>query len=59
MSAAILGVASLLLRVNVPDNVVWKTVDSVASTFGHLGESFCLSLVLEGVAGEVDACPAN
>ena len=38
-----------------PDNVVWQAHNLVASSFGHLGEAFGLSLVFEGIAGEVYA----
>lgn len=51
---AISQVPRLLFRVDVPDNVVGKTNDLVASTLGHLGEALGLGLVLESVGGEVD-----
>lgn len=51
-----LCVSWLLVRVDVPDDVVGQAVNSVAGSLGHLGETFCLGLVLEGVAWEVDAC---
>lgn len=50
-----LCVATLLLGVDVPDDVVGKTNDLVAGALGHLGETFGLGLVLESVAREVDA----
>lgn len=52
----LLCVPWLLVRVNVPDDVVRETVDAVARALCHFGETFCLGLVLECVAGEVDAC---
>lgn len=39
----------------MPDNVIGKANDLVACSLGHLGESFGLSLIFEGVAWEVDA----
>jgi hypothetical protein len=39
----------------VPDDVVGETDDLVAGSFGHLGETFCLGLIFERVAGEIDA----
>ena len=39
----------------MPDNIVGQTVDLVACAPGHLGETFGLGLVFEGVGGEVDA----
>lgn len=50
-------VARLLIRVNVPDDIVRKTVHLVSSTLGHAGESLGFSLVLESVGREVDASP--
>jgi hypothetical protein len=49
-----LFVAALLLGVDMPNNVVGEAVDAVTRTLGHLGKTFGLGLVLEGVAGEVD-----
>lgn len=49
-----LRVPGLFLGVNVPDDVVWKTVDLVTGTLGHLRESFRLGLIFESVAREVD-----
>lgn len=51
---AISQVAGLLVRVNVPDNIVGQTNDLVAGTLGHLGEALGFGLVLESVCGEVD-----
>ena len=48
-------ISRFLLGIDVPDNVVWKTVNAVASSFGHFSEAFGFRLVFEGVAGEVDA----
>jgi hypothetical protein len=50
-----LCVAGLLVGVNMPDDVVRETNDFVSGALGHLCETFCLGLVLEGVAREVDA----
>jgi hypothetical protein len=41
--------------INVPNNIIWQTIDTVSSAFGHLREALGLGLVLKGVAGEVDA----
>lgn len=40
----------------MPDDVVGQAVDLVVGALGHLGEALGLGLVLEGVAGKVDAC---
>ena len=53
--ARALCVAGLLLGVNVPDHIVGETVHSVAGALGHLGEAFGLGLVLESIAGKVNA----
>lgn len=50
-----LCVSALLGRVNVPDNIVGETIDSVACSLGHFGKSFGLGLILEGISREVDA----
>ena len=49
------GIARLLLGVDVPDDVVRQSHDLVPGSLGHLGEALRLGLVLEGIAGEVDA----
>lgn len=49
-------VARFLVGVDVPDDVVRKTVHAIAGTLCHFRKAFCLGLVLEGVAGEVYAC---
>ena len=51
-----LCITGLLVRVDVPDDVVGQAVHAVAGAFGHLREALRLGLVFEGVAGEVDAC---
>lgn len=48
-------IARLLVRVDVPDDVVGETDDLVSGAFGHFGEPFRLGLVFEGVAWEIDA----
>lgn len=50
-----LSIAALLFGVNMPNNVVGKTIDFVSGALGHFSKSLCLSLVLKGIAGEVDA----
>ncbi len=50
----LLQIARLLLRVDMPDNVVGQTLDLVTSAQGHLAKAFGLGLILEGVAGKVD-----
>ena len=49
------GIAGLLVRVDVPDDVVGQAEDFVARALGHLCESFGFGLVLECVTREVDA----
>lgn len=44
-----------LICVDVPDDVVGESIDTVAGAFGHLREAFRLRLVLESVAWKVDA----
>lgn len=55
----LLRIARLLLRVNMPYNIVWKTIDAVSGALGHFRKALGFGLVLEGVAGEVDACVSN
>ena len=43
------SVSGLLVRVYVPDNIVGQAEDLVACALGHLGKSFGLGLVFEGV----------
>ncbi len=50
-----LGVTGFLFCVDMPDDVVGETDHFVACSFSHLGESFCLGLILERIAWEVDA----
>lgn len=50
-----LCIAALFFGVDMPDNVIRETIDFVASTLGHFGESFSFGLILESVAGKVDA----
>ena len=52
---AVSGIAGLLVRIDVPDDVVGQSVDAVAGPLGHFGEALGLGLVLECVGGEVDA----
>lgn len=47
-------VACLLFCVNVPDDIVGKALDRVASALGHLSEALGLGLVFERVSREVD-----
>jgi hypothetical protein len=51
-----LEVTGLLIRVDMPHDVVRQTDDLVASTLRHLCEAFGFGLVLKRVAREVDAC---
>lgn len=39
----------------MPYDVVWQSDNFVAGSLGHLGKALRFSLVLKGVAGEVDA----
>lgn len=50
-----LCISWLFFRVDVPDDVVGQTDDFVARSLGHLRKAFCLGLVFERVAREVDA----
>lgn len=43
------------MGIHVPYNIVGEAVNFVACSLGHFGEPFGLGLILEGVAGEVDA----
>lgn len=52
----VLYVATLLIGINMPYDIIRKTDDFKASTFRHLGKSFGFGLVLEGVSGKVDTC---
>lgn len=54
--SAALSVAGLLVSVSVPYDVIGQAVHFLACALGHLGEAFCLGLVLEGVRGEINAC---
>lgn len=49
-----LCVARLLVRVDMPDNVVGQSDDLVSCPLRHLRESFCFGLVLESITWEVD-----
>ncbi len=49
-----LRVSGLLLGVDVPHDVIWKTKHLVAGTLSHLSEALCFCLVLEGIAGEIN-----
>jgi len=44
-----------LIRINMPNDVIREADDLVSGSPGHLGETFRLGLVFEGVAGEIDA----
>lgn len=50
-----LCIAALFFRVDMPNNVIGETVDFIASTLGHFGESFSFGLIFESVARKVDA----
>ena len=45
----------LFLRVDVPNHIVWQANYFVSCSFGHFGKPFCLCLILESVAGKIDA----
>jgi len=53
--AAALGVSRLLIRVDMPHDVVGQAVDAVPGPLGHLGKAFGLGLVFERITGEIDA----
>jgi hypothetical protein len=53
------GIAGFLVRVDVPDDVIWKSKDTVAGALGHFGKAFSLGLVFESVTREVDSCRAK
>lgn len=50
-----LCIPRLLVRIDMPHHVIRQSEDAVAGALGHFREAFCFGLVLEGVAGEVDA----
>ena len=50
-----LSITRLLIRVDMPDDVIGEAIDAVAGALGHFREALRLGLVFEGVAGEVDA----
>lgn len=50
-----LNVPRLLLRIDMPDDIIRQSVHLVSSALGHLRETLGFSLVFERVAGEVDA----
>lgn len=50
-----LRISTLLLGINMPNDVVGQTVDAIACALSHLRETLSLGLVLKGVAREVDA----
>ena len=56
---AVSGIAGLLVRIDVPDDVVGQSVDAVAGPLGHFGEALGLGLVLECVGREVDTGAVN
>lgn len=43
-------------NITYPDNIVGQPINFVSSSLGHLSETLGLGLVLESIAGEVDAC---
>ena len=49
------SIPRLLLGIDMPDDIVGQAVDAVAGPLGHFREPFRLRLVLECVAGEIDA----
>jgi len=52
---SLLCIPALFLCINMPDDVIWQAIDTVAGPLGHFGKSLCLCLVLKGVAGKVDS----
>lgn len=46
---------TLLIRTDMPNNIIRQPHDLISSSIRHLAEALCLSLVLECVAGEVNA----
>jgi hypothetical protein len=51
-----LCIAGLFFRVDVPNYVVRKAINTIPGSLCHFCEAFSFGLVLEGVAGEVDSC---
>lgn len=54
ISRTVAKVALLLLRVDMPDDVVRQTDNLLLGALGHLRETFRLGLVLKSIGGEVD-----
>ena len=50
-----LGISRLLIRINMPDNIVRQSIYPVSRALRHLRKAFGFGLVLECVCGEVDA----
>ena len=46
----------LLFCVNVPYDVIRQPNDLIPCPLCHFGKSFCLRLILERIAREIDAC---
>lgn len=57
--AHFLGISRFLVRVNVPYDIVWQSIDTVARSQCHFGKAFGFGLVLKGVAGKVDSRPVH
>lgn len=54
-----LSISRLLIRVDMPDDIVWQSIDTVASSVCHFSKAFGFRLVLKGVAREVDSRTMN
>jgi hypothetical protein len=50
-----LRISWLFLRIYMPYHIIWKTVHPISGSFRHFREPFGLGLVLERVAGEINA----
>ena len=51
----LLRVSGLLIRIDMPHNIIRQSVNTIPCSLGHLCKSFCFGLVFERVGGEVDA----
>ena len=49
-------VAGLFFCIDVPDDVVWKAIDTVTGSFRHLGKALSFGLIFESIAWEINAC---
>ena len=58
VAMTLLHVSGLFVCIDVPDDVVRKSIDTVAGSFRHQGKALGFGLVFEGIAWEIDSCIA-